>query len=473
MLDVLNSCSTTLTSLCLDWVFTMPYYKDPTVWSKTFLDLFALRFPNLKAFQFRNAVVPDTVLPPDLYLLEYSKVYVQDRAIEEDGDSESSISSYLDLSSLEFMEAHPNLQCLAWPMDSFFSGKPLRADIAHRVEAVIDNLGRTLIDLRVDAMYSRVGEPQSERYNCPNRMARECRRRFIEDFAAKMFKVESIKVEGGVPRDERREVIRALHKCPLEKIVMIGVCCPIANTWGGAGRDLNETFDGLELEFLEPEHKDATHTLGFKISEPPTANFRFEPTYGWPPGPPMIHTIASFHSESVRELKFCGYKGAPVLFTPTPITNPMLAALKHFHNLESLIMSMWLNTEFEEAHRDSDVIKYWLDARSPMSTSLVRITDEEPEGWEKELRTKYAPDALAWYITGFIGQFLSEKAKTRKGGVHVRVSMCIGDLGGIFDIDLHVGKGSLNSDVCLGYKGPREELEPDRRRGKLEGRRWF
>ena len=101
------------------------------------------------------------------------------------------------------------------------------------------------------------------------------------------------------------------------------------------------------------------------------------------------------------------------------------------------------------------------------------MQDEEPEGWERELKTKFAPDALAWQITSFIGPFLSEKAKSRKRGVHVRASMCVGDWGGIFDIDLRIGKGSLNSDICLGFEGPREELEPGRRRSKLENRRWF
>lgn len=473
MLDVLQSCSATLTSLCLDWVFTMPYYNNLTKWSRTFSDLFALRFPNLKAFQFRNAVVPDTVIPPDFYLLGYSKLYTEHKIVDFDPEANSEPSSYLDLCSLEFMEAHSGLQCLAWPMDRVLQAAALPRDIARRVEAVIDKLSWTLTDLRVDAMYSGVGEPQSENNNCPSRTSRDCRRIFVQHFAAKMHSIESIKVEGGVPRDERREMLRALQQCPLEKIVNIGVCCPIGNTWGAEGRDIHETLDSTELAFLEPEHKDSIHGLGVQKPEPAKRHTPFQATYGWPPAPPMVHTIASLHADTVRELKFCGYKGAPVLFTPTPITYPMLAALKHFHKLESLIMSMWLNTEFEEAHRDADVINYWLDARSPNSTSLVRITDEEPEGWEKELRTKYAPVALAWWITSYIGQFLSEEAKARKGGVHVRVSMCIGDYGGIFDIDLMIGKGSLNSDVCLSYKGPREELEPDRRREKLETRRWF
>jgi hypothetical protein len=343
-------------------------------------------------------------------------------------------------------------------------------------------------------MFRSRGEPQTDSVLCPDINARTSRRRFIEEFASRMTKLESIKIEGGIPRDERREVIRALHACPLEKIVMIGVTCPrkyrlvpsptrrltlcntVGNTWGNEGRDLPEVDPGIEWEGLEGEDKDATFALGTKVPGPLSSGFKFEASYGWAGAAPMIHNIASIHASTVTELKFCGYQGSPILFTTTPITTPLLYGLKHCHKLESLIVSMWLSTMFEGSPRDGDIIKYWTDARSPQSTSLVRlVVDEEPEGWEKELRTKYAPDALAWQVTSLIGPFLSEKAKSRKGGVHVRASLCIGEAGpgGIFDIDLYVGKGSLNSDVCLGYKGPREELEPERRRSKLENRRWF
>jgi hypothetical protein len=42
-----------------------------------------------------------------------------------------------------------------------------------------------------------------------------------------------------------------------------------------------------------------------------------------------------------------------------------------------------------------------------------------------------------------------------------------------WEIDVQIGKGSLGSDVCLGFEGPREELEDRRRREKLDSRRWF
>lgn len=477
-----NTCRT-LVSLNLDWIMTVPsalsYTKDKSVqrsWANISRDLFEIRFPHLRAFQLRNAVVVDTLLTPCLYLLDHSFRQAVDGA-NPDEQVDLALDAVemerLDLVCLEWMEAHPNLTCLAWPMDRFFSARPMEVDIAGRVDAVIENLGRTLIDLRVDALYSGVGELQSENRESPSWQARDRRRRFIEIFASRMTKLRSIKIEGGIPRDERREMIRALHACPLEKIVMIGVCSPLGNTWGAEGIDLDERLSHDELEALEGEHKDSIWQLGLKDPQAPKADSKFEACFGWPPGPPMASILASYHADTVTELKFCGYKGAPVLLSPTPVTTPMLSALRHFHSLEMLIISLWLSTGFEGEPRDPDIISYWLNARSPSSTALVRITDEDPEGWEKELRTKYAPDALAWRITNFLGPFISETAKARKGGMHVRASFCVGDWGGIFDIDVTIGKGAMGSDVCLGFKGPREELEPERRRSKLRTRRWF
>jgi hypothetical protein len=191
------------------------------------MNFFELRFPHLRALQFRNAVVLETMHPQGLYLFDQARIPFHD-------DWEANMvlghnyKERLDLGCLKFMEYHTNLQCLAWPMDGFFSDQPLRSDIADRVEAVINNLGRTLLDLRVDMLYIGQGERQTDDFASSTR---DRRRRFISGFAARMTKVESVKIEGGIPRDERREVIRALHACPLKKIVMIGVCSAVGNTW--------------------------------------------------------------------------------------------------------------------------------------------------------------------------------------------------------------------------------------------------
>ncbi|KAK5136190.1 hypothetical protein LTR08_004027 [Meristemomyces frigidus] len=482
-LNVLGNASQTLTSLTLDWIFTRPSTPGLTgvtpndrLWVDLYLQFLSLRFPHLRAFQLRNAVVPEAALPPGLCLLDHSRITyaLEEHDVMREVDLEPEQRRKLDLAGLEFMEAHAQLQCLAWPMDAFFSNRQSPAHTARRVDAVIANLARTLVDLRVDTLYTGVCDPQTEDVHCLTPGSRTRRRRFIQEFASKLTKLESIKIEGDIPRDERREVIRGLHACPLKKIVIIGIMCPLGNTWGADCSDMAVKPNPDEWgEVIEGEDKGAIWQYGPGPLNPPGANFKFQPEYGWPAGPPMIHTIASYHANTVTELKFCGYKGAPVLLTPTPVTTPMLSALKHFHNLESLILSLWLTTTFEGEARDEEVIAYWLNARSPDSTALVLVTDEEPEGWEKELLTNYAPKALAWRITSFIGPFLSERAKAREGGVHVRASFSVGDWGGMFDADLRVGKGAMGSDVCLGFEGPREELESGRRRSKLEGRRWF
>ncbi|KAH9829528.1 hypothetical protein Tdes44962_MAKER09129 [Teratosphaeria destructans] len=481
-LGLFASASRTLTSLTLDWILSVPSvlnsahnHQAQRSWVAFFLGIFDLRFPHLRAFQLRNAVSLETRIPKGFFLLDHATIQTRNDHPDDstDADMDAEQCKRLDLASLRFMEAHQNLQCLAWPMDHFFSERPLRSDIARRVAAVIESLGKTLVDLRVDSLYARVSESKSESVYSPSPAARERRRRFIEEFAPKMQRLESVKIEGGIPRDERREVIRALHRCPLKKLVMIGVSCPIGNTWGHEGRDLQEQVPPDELEGLEGEDKDEIWRLGMKDPLPISHDFRFEAQYGWPPSAPMISTLASHHAATIEELKFCGYKGSPSLLEPTPITAPMLQPLKHFHHLKSLIMSFWLATYYEGAAQDAEIIRYWLHARSPASTALVRITDEEPEGWEKKIRTEYAPDALAWRMTSFLGPYLSETAKARKGGVHVRGSVCVGDWGGIFDVDLRIGKGVLGSDVCFGFTGPRGELEPQRRREKMEARRWF
>ena len=82
-----------------------------------------------------------------------------------------------------------------------------------------------------------------------------------------MRNLRTIKIEGGMPRDERRETIRALRHCPLEKIVLNGVCCPLGNTWGENGQDISEPIDGHDPDFLEAEDMTAIFDTGH---QPPT-----------------------------------------------------------------------------------------------------------------------------------------------------------------------------------------------------------
>jgi hypothetical protein len=144
---MLRSANRTLTSLNLDWVLTCFPEATDTEYHALYRDLFKCRFPNLKAFQMRNCVVQETKLPSDIYLF-------------------SPLNSELGPGGLEFMEAHSNLRCLAWPIEHFFPHQAPSPSLGARIDSIISNLGRSLVDLRVDADYSRHGEPCSESTAC-------------------------------------------------------------------------------------------------------------------------------------------------------------------------------------------------------------------------------------------------------------------------------------------------------------------
>jgi hypothetical protein len=228
-----------------------------------------------------------------------------------------------------------------------------------------------------------------------------------------------------------------------------------------------------------PEMENLTDLLSWKRfgAAPPKQpqDFAFEPTFGWQGAQPMLRTLASLHADTITELKFCGYQGAPDLYGPGFWTGCILTALKQYHRLESLITSFWLNTDFEAESRDAEIIQYWRNMKSSDSTALVvRDEDElEPGSWGKELRETFAPEAMVRQIVKVLGPSLSERAKSREGGLHIRASFALGDFGGVFDIDLWVGKDAEGEDICLRATEPLENNDPPRRRDKLESRRWF
>jgi hypothetical protein len=157
--SMFQNMAQTLTSLNIDWAITWPdnaaltrrQYESRI---KFYVNLFSLRFPHLRAFQYRNAVASETLLPEGLFLFDHSSIFTGNE-FERDWVMENvhPPSFEVGLKPLEFFETHPNLQCLAWPMDQFFSHtRP--SDISTRVRNVIDKLGQTLVDLRVDDFYN-------------------------------------------------------------------------------------------------------------------------------------------------------------------------------------------------------------------------------------------------------------------------------------------------------------------------------
>lgn len=475
---LLASSTSTLTSLNLDWILWRRNESDTNDDSRPTLKLLAaLRFPHLRAFQFRNAVLQQTKLPDDVFLFE---------------------DTFLD-----FMEYHQKLQCLAWPIDKFYGHVRPSTDVLNRSRKLVAHFANMLTEIRIDAQYEGHGEPMSDTGHTIEEM-HECvrRRRFIAEFAPHMRRIERIKMEGGVPRDEKREILRALHWCPLKKIVMIGVSCPVGNTWGPHGLNLKALDQGSswdDIHNLEEEDMEGileAYKRGFHVPE----IFEFEPDFGWPPQAPLLQTIALHHANTITELKLCGYNGCAILSEATPITDPLLNSLRHFDNLQQLVMSFWLLTWYEGSYRDTEIIKYWMDSRSPASTALVVVTpprsplSESPvdpghfpafqarfappqdfNRWAVVLKTHYSPSALAYRVARDIAPYLSPVAKSRPGGVRLRASFCLGvkddrrPASDIFDLDMRIGK----DDQVLEFTGPREELEKGRFWQKLETRRWF
>lgn len=479
MMTILDKSASTLTSLNLDWMLWRQ--QGSTVDAPAASDLHCLsrlRFPHLRAFQIRNAVVPETELPEGIYLLEDT--------------------------FLEFMEAHTKIQCLAWPLDRFYGHTKPSPDVQYRTRGVVSHLSNLLVDLRLDSCYNGKGEALTdEGENTVKRQERTRRRRFLTEFAPYMTRIEQFKLEGGIPRDEKRELVRALHFSPLKKLVLIGVTFPIGNTWGARG---------IDLKRLDPNHgSDATswleeedfdHIMASCKSEItiPT-DYAYDSSYGWHSEPPFLQTIALHHASTVEELKLCGYNGSPILSHTTPVTLPLLMPLRYFDNLRQLVLSFWLLTSFEDQYRDSEIIQSWMDTRSPASTALVVVTPPQSPSpnpavepammprfpnwqtarqqsfnrWAVTLKTRYTPSALAYRVAEDIGPYLSDVAKSRPGGVRVRASFCLGSrdemraANDIFDLDIRIGRHGQ----VLEFIGPREEVEKGRFWQKLESRRWF
>lgn len=289
-----------------------------------------------------------------------------------------------------------------------------------------------------------------------------------------MRKLEIIKIEGGIPQDEKRELVRALTSCPLKKIVMIGVNSPLGNSWNVAQRDMTTLPDGLEdYDVLDEENEASLLHMSCIKTDPIAAVTRFEPAYGDVSHAPILHIIAAHHAPTVTELKFCGFRGSTELWGPLPITSTLLSSLRQFHNLQEFVLSLWLPTSYEGDHNDDEIIDYWLDMRSSSSTALVPTEQDHLSGWALQLHTLFNPERIARRILTLIGPFLSERAKVKKSGVHVRGSCCVGYDGTMFDFDVDIGKSADGMDRLIAWKGPREELHPERRKEKLDSRRWF
>ncbi|KAK4999247.1 hypothetical protein LTR66_001673 [Elasticomyces elasticus] len=501
-----RSSATTLTSLNLDEVLTQRLKTNHRMQEDlhaVYVEFFNLRFPNLLAFQVRCSILYETELSDGFYLLSPVS-----------SDWTPGVSPTL---SIDFMAAHPRLRCLAWPMDRFYA--PLTTempDAAEKSEAVVDRLSRSLTELRVDAQEISIhsedrtavtAEPYengtvslSDCWHTADIIteARDSRHRFIAEFLARMRNVEILKMEDGIPRDEKREAIRALGRCPLTKVVLIGDKYPLGNTWEPEGSRPSLSMVG-HLEEEEEVDAEQIHYITQQRNSGLTEDF--QAVYGWPPGPPLLHTIAHYHASTVTELKFTGFQGAPILQAPPkPITNALLSPLQHFHELRTLIISFWLLTDFEGSPRDQQIIEYWLGPRDPNTTALVPYAGRDDamnasfsatsdrdtlarfaaqkaakeSRWARALKNEWDPARLAQRVMDSVGPFVSERTKARKGGLLVRANWRMGTRhNDLFDLQVSIGKASNGADMLVNYTGPRTEMDADRRKEKLANRRWF
>jgi len=436
----------TLTSLNLDWVLhVMPLMTNDWITHTT--------FPNLRAFQVRNAVTTETRF-----------------------DQNTTIS-LLEGNWLQFLERHPQIQCLAWPLEHFFhpTSPPY---LTARAEAVVTTLGRTLKELRIDVDVNFHEEPETDQRDVEDWIPQRAsvrRRFFIEHIAPHLSALEVLKIEGGIPFDERSEVVRAVRFSPLRKLVAIGVSFPPTDAWSGISPEDRRTLVQDRPDLHAGAHSDPSQDsvtvedwtmLQAHALSPSTP---FVPKYN-PSRYSLLDTIALHHASTITTLKFCGFKYAPDIHKPTNHSLSMLDPLRHLHNLRNLILSFWMAcTQFEDSDVDDQLRSYWLDTQSPTSTALAMPAsayDENP--WAKILTDAYAPAKLAENVATLLAGRLSKRALAREGGISVKALLLLGGHE-IFDLDIQLdAHGEMAS-----YRGPRSENDAEVIKEKMERRAWF
>lgn len=370
-----NCCN--LTHLNIDWLILRRPDITPALTLSTmaattsdrflFADLSKLRIETLRSFQLRNAIALNSILPPDVFLLTPTNF-----------TDDSTGSNVHRIDFLGFLEAHPKLTCLAWPMDAIVR-EPLldlphskakerveSAQLAKRMQVVLNRLGSHLDTLRLDVRYQHKGEPHSQLPTTDFHEIQSCKRRrlFIETMACRMTSIRTLKLEGYIPRDEKREILQAMAACPLERFISIGRTFPLGNTWGVGAADLERweqsawdhisvlTFnDHLQAEIpgsiqQDPRTrslvitKNYSREIHFPHGMPPAfpggnfndmftspggnvndmftspgGNFNdmFTARYGWTNAePPLLSTISLNFADTITELKFCGFNGSIV-----------------------------------------------------------------------------------------------------------------------------------------------------------------
>ena len=436
---LVDASSDTIASVTLDWL------ADDPLDLEVISDLF-VKPSKLRAMQFRNSVM----------LL---------------GDSPG---NYLfGPKYLPSIEKRTDLKCLSWPIHRFVPDKAAMTNSS--ALSITKRLGQTLIDLRID--YPAGG------YIFVDNQYMLRRRLFIEHVASRMKALKSIKIEGNIPDDERRETIRALHNCPIKKLVLITYYW----TGGDAWANLDEGFEraarsntwdvGTPAEFPPDliSIPQSDEVFRDEVSSLPST---FHAIYG-PSDVPLLHTIALHYGSTITELKLCGFNCAPILHCPAVGTSNLLAPLRHFHVLHYLTTAIYVPGHYRGTDRSYEVTGYNPATGSPcLDFSIISLDDGDggskvDSAWAQAVRERFDRDFLAQKIVDMIGPHLSEKAlRLRKEGVTVKALFLLTkapDGEEIFDLEVDIGKGRR----MVGLRGPTGEEDEEKVRNKLKNRGWF
>ncbi|KAI9778280.1 MAG: hypothetical protein M1839_008305 [Geoglossum umbratile] len=351
------SSTDTLTSLNLDWLEGLGVSLEAI-----FRDL--PLFPNLKAFQVRNAVTDETEIDPSVSLFEPESLF------------------------FHFIRNHQKIEYLAWPMRNFFpsSGEPLEDP---RVVELISELGRRLKFLRIDAHLTIHEALTDESTGYDPRSARTSRRKVVRYLAPEMRYLEGLKIEGGVPKDEVRELLRGLSHCPLKKLVVLGFDYPLKDWWDNPPADENPPTAAQTKQSL--------------------SNRKFVPKYG--KGLPLLDVIQWIYNDTMEELKFLGSHHVFCLNQsyPETIFSRVFSPLVRFRRLHELTLAFSLRTEHQGAEIAADVAGFWISSQSsaPRTGSSSDLTNTQRLAErDKHLRENFAPRKLAERVVEIMGRYL-------------------------------------------------------------------
>jgi hypothetical protein len=347
----------TLTSLNLDWLEGLR-----TSLETIFRDL--PLFPNLRAFQVRNAVTDETEIDTSIFLFQPESLF------------------------FHFIRNHQKIEYLAWPMRNFFP--PSDGHLKDpQVAELISELGRRLKFLRIDSRLTIHEARTDESVEHDRSLARISRRKLIEYFAPEMRSLEGLKIEGGVPKDEARELLRGLNCCPLRKLIVLGYDFPLKDWWDDSSGD--------------PKSSGAVQTIQSLDIR------KFIPKYGR--GPPLLEVIQWIYNDTIKELKFLGFHHVFYLNKPYPeaMFSLVFSPLTRFRMLRELTLAFSLQTEYQGVEMATDVAQFWIDSqRSEYGATASRHPADAKILTERNnhLREKFAPRKLAERVVEIVGNYL-------------------------------------------------------------------